>query len=73
MNTQLFSRWKKYYRLALYSYFVSKIIWYCFINVLLLYQAHRRQGDLLDIKSFYKKNIKLFKNYLNQLVLNDIK
>ena len=27
-------------------------------NVLLQYQAHRHQGDLLDIKFFYKKNIK---------------
>ena len=42
-------------------------------NILLQYQAHRHQGDLLDIKFFYKKNIKLFKNYLNQLVLIDIK
>ena len=74
MNAQLFSRWKKYYRLALYSYFMSKIIWYCFTNVLLPYQFHRHQeDDLLDIKFFYKKNIKLFKNYLNQLVLIDIK
>ena len=27
-------------------------------NILLQYQAHRHQGDLLDIKFFYKKNIK---------------
>ena len=74
MGKYFYECWKKYYRLALYSYFMSKIIWYCFTNVLLPYQFHRHQeDDLLDIKFFYKKNIKLFKNYLNQLVLIDIK